>query len=37
MTKAIFLAIIACCVLFSPRLMATLRSLPDSNDDFGEV
>jgi hypothetical protein len=34
MTKAIFLAVIACCLLFSPKLVAALRALPDSNDDF---
>lgn len=35
MTKAIFLAVVACCLLFSPKLVDALRSLPDSNDDFG--
>lgn len=37
MTKALFLAVIACCLLFSPRLVDALRSLPDSNDEFGVV
>ena len=35
MTKAIFLTVLACCLLFSPKLRDALRSLPNSNDDFG--
>lgn len=34
MTKILFLTLVACCLLFSPRLVDALRSLPDSNDDF---
>jgi len=35
MSKAIFLTVVACCLLFSPRLVDALRALPDSNDEFG--
>jgi hypothetical protein len=35
MTKALFLTVLACCLVFSPKLLDALRSLPDSNDDFG--
>ncbi|SFV04052.1 hypothetical protein SAMN05216552_1022105 [Pseudoduganella namucuonensis] len=37
MTKVILLAVIGCCLLFSPSLAQALRSLPDSNDDFDLV
>lgn len=37
MTKVLFLAVIACCLLFSPKIVGVLRSLPESNDDFGAV
>lgn len=35
MTKVLFLLALACTLLLSPRLAQTLRSLPDSNDEFG--
>lgn len=35
MTKLIFLSVVACCLLFSPRLVDALRALPENNDEFG--
>lgn len=35
MTKVLFLLALACALLLSPRLVQTLRTLPDSNEEFG--
>lgn len=35
MTKVLFVTIIAIVLLVNPKLAQALKSLPNSNDDFG--
>lgn len=37
MTKILFVTVVGFFLLFNPAFAQALRSLPDSNDDFGAV
>lgn len=37
MTKVLFVTVVAFFLLFNPSFAEALKSLPESNDDFGAV